>query len=139
MPSVAFYDENDLDFNRMRPAMPIGTSPHERARLARSHAAVEVRPHVSRAFVRQMIGLGLTAPFAASCGAQAGLAQTATPGEYKRAKDGGGRRAQRLLFGTATNLLKPRNSRRHEGPGGLAQFYMSASGMDAEAAMWAAG
>jgi len=59
-----------------------------------------------RAFVRKMIGLGLTAPFAAQMLAHAGLAQTAARTDYKPNKAGGGG-ALRVLFWQAPTLLNP--------------------------------
>jgi peptide/nickel transport system substrate-binding protein len=63
--------------------------------------------HLSRrAFVRRMVGLGLTAPFAAHMLAHAGLAQTAPQTDYKPTKAGGGG-ALKLLFWQAATLLNP--------------------------------
>src|SRR5437016_4098324 len=59
-----------------------------------------------RAFVRRMVGLGLTAPFATQLLAHAGLAQTAPSTEYKPTKAGGGG-ALKLLFWQAATLLNP--------------------------------
>src|SRR5947209_13530130 len=59
-----------------------------------------------RAFVRRMVGLGLTAPFATQLLAHAGLAQTATQTDYKPTKAGGGG-ALRVLFWQAPTLLNP--------------------------------
>ena len=59
-----------------------------------------------RAFVRKMIGLGLTAPFATQMLAHAGLAQTAARTDYKPNKAGGGG-ALRVLFWQAPTLLNP--------------------------------
>jgi peptide/nickel transport system substrate-binding protein len=59
-----------------------------------------------RAFVQRMLGLGLTAPFATQILAHAGLAQTATPPEYKPTKAGGGG-ALKTLFWQAPTLLNP--------------------------------
>src|SRR5271166_4309466 len=59
-----------------------------------------------RAFVRRMVGLGLTAPFATQLLAHAGLAQTATQPDYKPTKAGGGG-ALKLLFWQAATLLNP--------------------------------
>src|SRR3984893_93846 len=49
-----------------------------------------------RAFVRKIVGLGLTAPFATQLLAQAGLAQAPTNAEYKPTKAGGG--SPKMLF-----------------------------------------
>ena len=59
-----------------------------------------------RGFVRKMVGLGLTAPFASRLLSHAGLAQPATPIEYKPTKAGGGG-ALRVLFWQAPTLLNP--------------------------------
>jgi peptide/nickel transport system substrate-binding protein len=69
-------------------------------------AAVKVGRLSRRAFVRRMVGLGLTAPFAAQLLARAGLAQTAPQTDYKPAKAGGGG-ALKLLFWQAATLLNP--------------------------------
>jgi peptide/nickel transport system substrate-binding protein len=69
-------------------------------------AAVK-RGRVSRrAFVYRMAALGLTAPFASSLLAHAGLARAATPAEYKPVKAGGGG-PLRTLFWQAPTLLNP--------------------------------
>src|ERR1700757_2088061 len=59
-----------------------------------------------RAFVRKMIGLGLTAPLATQLLAGAGLAQAPTNTEYKPTKAGGGG-PLKMLFGQAATLLNP--------------------------------
>jgi peptide/nickel transport system substrate-binding protein len=59
-----------------------------------------------RTFVLRMVGLGLTAPFATQLLAHAGLAQTASPTDYKPTKAGGGG-ALKLLFWQAATLLNP--------------------------------
>jgi hypothetical protein len=59
-----------------------------------------------RAFARKMVGLGLTAPFAARLLAHAGLAQTAAQSEYKPTKAGGGGQLK-VLFWQAPTLLNP--------------------------------
>ena len=59
-----------------------------------------------RDFVRKMIGLGLTAPFASQLLARAGLAQAPTGAEYKPTKAGGGG-ALKTLFWQAPTLLNP--------------------------------
>jgi peptide/nickel transport system substrate-binding protein len=69
-------------------------------------AAVKAGRSTRRAFVRKMVGLGLTAPFATQLLAHAGLAQTAPPTDYKPAKAGGGG-ALKLLFWQAATLLNP--------------------------------
>src|SRR5580692_3372913 len=69
-------------------------------------SAVKARRVPRRAFVRKMVGLGLTAPLATQLLAHAGLAQTAPATEYKAAKAGGGG-ALKLLFWQAATLLNP--------------------------------
>ena len=69
-------------------------------------AAVKVGRMSRRAFVHQMIGLGLTAPFAAQLLAHAGVARAATSAEYKPTKSGGGG-ALKTLFWQAPTLLNP--------------------------------
>ena len=59
-----------------------------------------------RDFVRKMIGLGLTAPFAGQLLAHAGLAQAPAGAEYKPTKAGGGG-ALKTLFWQAPTLLNP--------------------------------
>jgi peptide/nickel transport system substrate-binding protein len=67
-------------------------------------SAVKARRVSRRAFVRKMVGLGLTAPFATQLLAHAGLAQTAPPTDYRPTKAGG---ALKLLFWQAATLLNP--------------------------------
>jgi peptide/nickel transport system substrate-binding protein len=59
-----------------------------------------------RAFVRKLVGLGLTAPFAGQLLTSAGVAQTVSRTEYKPAKAGGGG-ALRTLFWQGATLLNP--------------------------------
>ena len=59
-----------------------------------------------RAFVRKMVGFGLTAPLASQLLAHAGLAQTAPQSDYKPTKAGGGG-ALKTLFWQAATLLNP--------------------------------
>src|SRR5215469_6435976 len=69
-------------------------------------AAVKVGRLTRRAFVRRMVGLGLTAPFATQLLAHAGVAQTAPHADYMPTKAGGGG-ALKLLFWQAATLLNP--------------------------------
>ena len=69
-------------------------------------SAVKARRVSRRAFVRKMVGLGLTAPFAVQLLAHAGLAQIAPPTDYKPTKAGGGG-VLKLLFWQAATLLNP--------------------------------
>src|SRR5947208_14592828 len=57
-----------------------------------------------RVFVRRMIGLGLTAPFANLLLSHAGVAQAATQPDYKPTKAGGGG-ALKTLFWQSPTLL----------------------------------
>ena len=59
-----------------------------------------------RAFIRRMVGLGLTAPFATRLLAAFGMAQATTPPEYKPTKAGGGG-TLKTLFWQAPTLLNP--------------------------------
>jgi peptide/nickel transport system substrate-binding protein len=59
-----------------------------------------------RAFVRKLVPLGLTAPFASQLLAHAGLAQTTSRTEYKPTKAGGGGTLKTLFWQGAT-LLNP--------------------------------
>jgi peptide/nickel transport system substrate-binding protein len=59
-----------------------------------------------RAFLRKIVGLGLTAPFATQLLAQAGLAQAPAKTEYKPTKAGGGG-PLRMLYWQAATLLNP--------------------------------
>ena len=69
-------------------------------------AAVRAGRVSRRRFILKMVGLGLTAPFASRLLSHAGLAQPATPIEYKPTKAGGGG-ALRVLFWQAPTLLNP--------------------------------
>ena len=69
-------------------------------------SAVKAGRMSRRAFVRRMIGLGLTAPLATQLLAHGGLAQTAPSTDYKPTKAGGGG-ALKLLFWQAATLLNP--------------------------------
>src|SRR5437660_11582830 len=59
-----------------------------------------------RAFVRQMVGLGLTAPLASQMLSYAGVARAATKSTYKPTKRGGGG-ALKVLWWQAPTLLNP--------------------------------
>jgi peptide/nickel transport system substrate-binding protein len=69
-------------------------------------AAVKAGRISRRAFVRRMVGLGLTAPFASQVLTHAGIAQAATQSEYKPTKVGGGGTLKALLW-QAPTLLNP--------------------------------
>jgi peptide/nickel transport system substrate-binding protein len=74
--------------------------------LRRLISAVKAGRVSRRAFVRRMVGLGLTAPLATQLLAHAGLAQSAASAEYKPSKAGGGG-ALRMLYWQAPTLLNP--------------------------------
>ena len=69
-------------------------------------AAVKARRVSRRTFVRRMVGLGLTAPFATQLLASAGLAQSPAPVDYRPTHAGGGG-ALRTLFWQAPTSLNP--------------------------------
>ena len=76
---------------------------HELRKLV---ASVKAGRMSRRAFVRKMVGFGLTAPLATQLLAHAGLAQTAPQSDYKPTKAGGGG-ALKTLFWQAATLLNP--------------------------------
>ena len=59
-----------------------------------------------RSFMRKIVALGLTVPFASQLLAHAGLAQSPMPVEYKPSRAGGGG-ALRTLFWLAPTSLNP--------------------------------
>src|SRR6266700_7640294 len=69
-------------------------------------AAVKAGRVSRRAFVRRMVGLGLTAPFASLMLAHAGVAAEPAKSDYKPTKAGGGG-PLKLLFWQAPTLLNP--------------------------------
>jgi len=77
----------------------------ERA-LRKLVASVKTGRMSRRAFVYRMIGLGLTGPFARQLLSHVGVAQAATPTEYKPVKAGGGG-TLKTLFWQAPTLLNP--------------------------------
>jgi peptide/nickel transport system substrate-binding protein len=88
--------------------------------------------HVSRrAFVRRMVGLGLTAPFASLLLSQAGVAQAATQPEYKPTKAGGGG-SLKTLFWQAPTLLNPHFAIGTKDQEGSRIFYEPLAGWNAE-------
>jgi peptide/nickel transport system substrate-binding protein len=94
-------------------------------------AAVK-RGRVSRrAFVYRMAALGLTAPFASRLLAHAGLAQAATPAEYKPAKAGGGG-PLKTLFWQAPTLLNPHFAVGTKDQEGSRIFYEPLAAWDAD-------
>jgi peptide/nickel transport system substrate-binding protein len=75
-------------------------------RLRELIGAVKAGRVSRRAFVRRMVGLGLTAPFATLLLSRAGVAQVAPKLDYKPTKAGGGG-ALKTLFWQAPTLLNP--------------------------------
>src|SRR5260370_36314931 len=69
-------------------------------------AAVKAGRVSRRVFVRRMVGLGLTAPFASLMLARAGVAAEPAKSDYKPTKAGGGG-PLKLLFWQAPTLLNP--------------------------------
>src|SRR5439155_13002590 len=69
-------------------------------------AAVKAGRVSRRAFVRRMVGVGLTAPFAGLLLAHAGVAAEPAKSDYKPTKAGGGG-ALKLLYWQAPTLLNP--------------------------------
>src|SRR5580704_721028 len=86
--------------------MPVGEGFMTERELRKLIASVKAGRLPRRAFVSRMVGLGLTAPFAAQLLTHAGLAQTAPLTDYKPTKAGGGG-ALKLLFWQAATLLNP--------------------------------
>jgi hypothetical protein len=82
-----------------------GISMNEQA-LRELIAAVKARRVSRRTFIRRMVGLGLTAPFATELLASVGLAQSPAPVDYKPIHAGGGG-ALRTLFWQAPTSLNP--------------------------------
>ena len=92
-------------------------------------AAVKAGRVSRRAFVRRMVGLGLTAPFATRLLAHAGLAQTPPQAEYKPTKAGGGG-ALKMLFWQAPTLLNPHFAVGTKDQEGSRIFYEPLAGWD---------
>src|SRR6266480_2024766 len=84
-----------------------------------------------RAFVRRMVGLGLTAPFASLLLAHAGVAAEPAKSDYKPAKAGGGG-ALRLLFWQSPTLLNPHFAVGTKDQEGSRIFYEPLAGWDSE-------
>src|SRR5215471_16758653 len=83
---------------------------------------VEVKAGSRRAFVRRMVGLGLTAPLASRLLAHADLAQSPASVDYKPIRAGGGG-ALRTLFWQAPTLLNPHFAVGAKDAEGAAIFY----------------
>src|SRR6516164_6110583 len=84
-----------------------------------------------RAFVRKMVGLGLTAPLASQMLANAGIAAAQTKFEYKPTKRGGGG-ALKLLWWQAPTLLNPHFAVGTKDQEASRIFYEPLAGWDAE-------
>src|SRR6516225_8845158 len=67
-------------------------------------ASVKAGRMSRRAFVRKMVGFGLTAPLATQLLAHAGIAQTAPQSDYKPTKAGGGGALKTLFWQGPTSL-----------------------------------
>jgi peptide/nickel transport system substrate-binding protein len=84
-----------------------------------------------RAFVQQMVGLGLTAPIAGMMLSQSGVAWAATEMPYKPTKAGGGG-ALKLLYWQAVTLLNPHFAVGTKDQEGSRVFYEPLAGWDTE-------
>jgi peptide/nickel transport system substrate-binding protein len=84
-----------------------------------------------RAFVRRMVGLGLTAPFASLLLAHAGVAAETAKFDYKPTKAGGGG-PLKLLFWQAPTLLNPHFAVGTKDQEGARIFYEPLAGWDSE-------
>src|SRR5438105_2554241 len=94
-------------------------------------AAVKTGELSRRVFVRRMIGLGLTAPFAGMLLSRAGVAQAAAKFEYKPTKAGGGG-PLKTLFWQAPTLLNPHFAIGTKDQEGSRIFYEPLAGWDAD-------
>ena len=83
-----------------------------------------------RAFVRRMVGLGLSAPFAGLLLAHAGVAAEPAKSDYKPAKAGGGG-ALKLLYWQSPTLLNPHFAVGTKDQEGSRIFYEPLAGWDA--------
>ena len=84
-----------------------------------------------RAFVRRMVGLGISAPFASLLLAHAGVAAEPGKFEYKPQKAGGGG-ALKLLYWQAPTLLNPHFAVGTKDQEGSRIFYEPLAGWDAD-------
>src|SRR5438132_5259486 len=94
-------------------------------------AAVKAGRVSRRAFVRRMVGVGLTAPFAGLLLAHAGVAAEPAKSDYKPTKAGGGG-ALTLLYWQAPTLLNPHFAVGTKDQEGSRIFYEPLAGWDAE-------
>src|SRR5213082_2660454 len=93
-------------------------------------AAVKTGELSRRVFVRRMLGLGLTAPFAGMLLSRAGVAQAAAKFDYKPTKAGGGG-PLKTLFWQAPTLLNPHFAVGTKDQDGSRFFYEPLAGWDA--------
>jgi peptide/nickel transport system substrate-binding protein len=84
-----------------------------------------------RAFVRRMVGLGLTAPFANLLLSHAGVPQARAAFDYKPTKAGGGG-ALKMLYWQAATLLNPHFAVGTKDQEGSRIFYEPLAGWDAD-------
>jgi len=101
------------------------------AQLRELIAAVKAGRVSRRAFVRRMVGLGLTAPFAGLLLAHAGVAAEPAKSAYKPTKAGGGG-PLKLLYWQAPTLLNPHFAVGTKDQEGSRIFYEPLAGWDAE-------
>jgi peptide/nickel transport system substrate-binding protein len=94
-------------------------------------AAVTAGRLSRRAFMRRIVGLGVTAPFAAQLLAQAGVVQAQTAADYKPTKAGGGG-TLKTLFWQAPTLLNPHFAVGTKDQEGSRIFYEPLAGWDAD-------
>jgi peptide/nickel transport system substrate-binding protein len=94
-------------------------------------AAVRAGRFSRRAFVRRVVGLGLTAPLASQLLAHAGLAQSPAPVDYKPTRAGGGG-ALRTLFWQAPTLLNPHFAVGAKDAEGASIFYEPLAAWDSD-------
>src|SRR5437773_10795308 len=88
--------------------------------------------HVSRrAFMRRMVGLGLSAPFASLLLSYAGVARAAARSDYKPSKAGGGG-PLKMLFWQAPTLLNPHFAVGTKDQEGSRIFYEPLAGWNAD-------
>src|SRR6201993_4139107 len=84
-----------------------------------------------RAFVRQMVGLGLTAPLASQMLNYAGVARAETKSSYKPTKRGGGG-ALKVLWWQAPTLLNPHFATGTKDQDASRIFYEPLAGWDSD-------
>jgi peptide/nickel transport system substrate-binding protein len=100
-------------------------------RLRELFAAAKAGRVSRRAVMRQLTGLGLSAPFATMLLSRAGLAQAPAKSDYKPTKAGGGG-ALKTLFWQAATLLNPHFAVGTKDQEGSRIFYEPLAGWDAD-------